>query len=138
MFESKQFRKEKKIFKALTKKFEKAFLIEFKRTATADTFTIDNKFIIVFENSKLIVSRQDTSEKLVSIDCTWCSDNSESQTRADMFGRFLRFATKKYDDFVIKQADIKKQQKVIQAARDAKEQKRLYMNKLNKTLSKLK
>jgi hypothetical protein len=138
MFESKQLRKEKKILKELREKFKNAFLIEYDQAGTTDTFTIDNKFVIVFDIDSIInVSRKDTTEKIISIDCKWHND-SDSQTKFTLFRDFREFAIKSVQNFGMKQEYIKNRQEQKEATRKAQEQKRIYMNSLTKALSKLK
>ena len=141
MFESKQLRKEKKIFKKLMKKFNKAFLIEheFNGTTDTDTFTIDNKFIIVCDsNGTLDVSRKDTTEKIISIKCAYDAEDPDAQAKSKLFKDFLRFAEISAQNFGLRQEYIKNKQKKEDATRQAQEQKRIYMAKLTKALSKLK
>lgn len=139
MFESKQLHKEKKIFKQLMKKFNKAFLIEHEFTGTTDTFTIDNKFIIVCDsNGTLDVSRKDTTEKIISIKCAYDTEDPDAQTKSKLFNDFLRFAKISAQNFGTRQEYIKNRQEHKEAVRKAKEQKRIYINSLAKALSKLK
>ena len=139
MFDSKQLRTEKKIFKKLKEKFEKAFLIEYYQAAT-DTFTIDNKFVIVCNmyGGRLDVSRKDTTEKIISIDCAQYADDPDAQKKSKLLREFFQFAKTMADDFVIKQQANKKQLNAAEAASKAQAQKRIYMAKLTKALSKLK
>jgi len=139
MFENKQLRKEKKIFKELRKKFESAFLIEYCQTAT-DTFTIDNKFVIVCDMycGRLDVSRKDTMEKIISIDCAQYAGDPDAPKKSKLLRDFLQFAQTMAGDFIIKQQANKKQLNAAEAARKAQEQKRIYLNKLDNALSKLK
>lgn|GEM_PF-3699775 len=139
MFESKQLRKEKKIFKQLMKKFNKAFLIEHKFTGTTDTFTIDDKFIIVCDsNGTLDVSRKDTTEKIISIKCAYDAKDPDAQAKSKLFKDFLGFAKISAQNFGTRQEYIKKQQEYKEAERKMEEQKRIYINRLVKALSKLK
>lgn len=139
MFESKQLHKEKKIFKQLMKKFNKAFLIEHEFTDTTDTFTIDNKFIIVCDsNGTLEISRKDTTEKIISIKCAYDAEDPDAQAKSKLFKDFLKFAKISAQNFGIRQKYIKNQQDHKEAVRKAKEQKRIYINSLAKALSKLK
>ena len=139
MFESKQLRKEKKIFKQLMKKFNKAFLIEHKFTGTNDTFTVDNKFVIVCDiNGTLDVSRKDTTEKIISISCAYYAEDPDAQAKSKLFKDFLKFAKTSAQNFATKQEYIKNKQKKEEATRQAQEQKRIYINSLAKALSKLK
>jgi len=140
MFESKQLRTEKKIFRKLRKKFNHAFLIERKHsdTTTKNTFIIDNKFVIVFESATLIVSRQDTTEKLISIDCGWYGGDPESRHRSLMYKCLLGCAINASDKLRIKQEKMQKQQKAAEAAIKAQEQKIVYINNLTRALGKLK
>ena len=139
MFDSKQLRTEKKIFKKLREKFKNAFLIEYDQAGTTDTFIIDNKFIIVCNsNGTLDVSRKDTTEKIISIDCAYYTDDPDSQTKSKLLRDFLQFAKETSANFVIKQQTNKKELKAQETARQAQEQKRIYMAKLTKALSKLK
>jgi len=139
MFESKQLRKEKKIFKKLREKFQNAFLIEYKQAGTTDTFIIDNKFIIVCNsNGTLDVSRKDTTEKIISIDCAYDANDPYAQTKSILFKDFLKFAKTSAQNFDTKQEYIKNREKQEEATRKAQEQKIVYINNLTKALGKLK
>ena len=137
MFERKQLRKEKQIFQELIKKFKKAYSIKHEETAITDTFTIDNNFVIVCNmDGTLTVSRTDTEEKIISLDCKWHND-TDSQTRYKLLRDFCNFAKNASHNFAAKTAKVEEQEKAKKAAKQAQEQQNIYMKKLDTALEKL-
>ena len=137
MFESKQLRKEKQIFQELIKKFKKAYSIKHEETAITDTFTIDNNFVIVCTmDGTLTVSRKDTEEKIISLDCKWHND-TDSQTRYKLLRDFCNFAKNASYNFATKTAKAEEQEKAKRAEKQAQEQQNIYMKKLDTALEKL-
>jgi hypothetical protein len=136
MFENEQLRKEKKIIHALMKKFQDAYSIDYTQTQITDTFMVDN-IVIKCDSDGLDVFNTHTEEQIISINFGQQSDLI-SRKRQKLFNNFLIFARTRSRKFAEKREKEKQQKKAQEAMKKLQEQKRIYLNKLDNALNKLK
>jgi hypothetical protein len=136
MFENEQLRKEKKIIHALMKKFQNAYSIDYTQTQITDTFMVDN-IVIKCDSDGLDVFNTHTEEQIISINFGQQSDLI-SRKRQKLFNNFLIFARTRSRKFAEKREKEKQQKKAQEAMKKLQEQKRIYLNKLDNALNKLK
>lgn len=137
MFENKQLSKEKKIIHALMKKFQDAYSIDYTQTRTTDNFTVDTIVIKCDADGTLDVFNTHTEEQIISIKFGQQSDLI-SRKRQKLFHNFLIFARTQSRKFAEKREKEEQQKKAQEAMKKLQEQKRIYMNKLDNALGKLK
>jgi hypothetical protein len=136
MFENEQLRKEKKIIHALMKKFQNAYSIDYTQTQITDTFMVDT-IVIKCDSDGLDVFNTHTEEQIISIKFGQQSDLI-SRKRQKLFNNFLIFARTRSRKFAEKREKEKQQKKAQEAMKKLQEQKRIYLNKLDNALNKLK
>jgi hypothetical protein len=136
MFENEQLRKEKKIIHALMKKFQDAYSIDYTQTQITDTFMVDT-IVIKCDSDGLDVFNTHTEEQIISINFGQQSDLI-SRKRQKLFNNFLIFARTRSRKFAEKREKEKQQKKAQEAMKKLQEQKRIYLNKLDNALNKLK